>query len=75
MQDNLNYTFSGKLKTLSFIMMAIGVVAIAVGFATNHEQTWANLMHNNFLFSYDSIRCLVFLCNYNMLQKWDGAYI
>ncbi|MBS1763782.1 MAG: quinol:cytochrome C oxidoreductase [Bacteroidetes bacterium] len=50
MQDNLKYTFSGKLKTLSFIMMAIGAIAIAAGFATNHEQTWANIMHNNFYF-------------------------
>ncbi len=50
MQNNLNYTFPNKLKTLSFIMMAIGAVAIAAGFATHHEQTWANIMHNNFYF-------------------------
>lgn len=50
MQDNLTYTFSSKLKTLSFILMAIGAISIGISFATNPDQTWANLMHNNFYF-------------------------
>jgi hypothetical protein len=50
MQDHLQYTFTGKIKTMSFILMAIGVVTIGINFATHYEQTWANIMHDNFYF-------------------------
>ncbi len=50
MQDQLTYTFSSKLKTFSFILMAIGLVSIGISLATHHEQTWSNIMHNNFYF-------------------------
>ena len=32
------------------MLMAIGLVSIGMGFAMHHEQTWANIMHNNFYF-------------------------
>lgn len=50
MQDHLQFTFGGKAKTTSFILMAIGIVTIGISFATGYEQTWSNLMHANFYF-------------------------
>ncbi len=44
------YEFTQRNKTIAIGMMAIGVIAIAMQFATHHEQTWANLLMNNFMF-------------------------
>lgn len=45
---NAMYTFSSKAKMLCYILIAIGVISIAVSFATGYEQTWPNLLHGNF---------------------------
>ena len=38
------FEFSGKAKTLSIAAIIIGVVCVGIGFATNTERTWANLL-------------------------------
>ena len=45
------YTLTKNNKAVSFVLMAIGVIAIAYGFATDVTRTWASLLHNNFYFT------------------------
>jgi len=35
---------------VAMVMMAIGLISIIAQFVTHHEQTWANLLWNNFIF-------------------------
>src|SRR3546814_13397356 len=47
--QNEQYEFSGKTRTISLVMVAIGLVCVAVGFITGDtERTWANLLLNNY---------------------------
>lgn len=38
------------LKTLSFVLIAIGAAALAVGFFTDPQRAWVNLLLNNYYF-------------------------
>lgn len=44
------YEFTSRSKTISFVLMAIGVLAIIASFATHSHQAWSNLLWNNFYF-------------------------
>ena len=44
------YEFTSRNKLVAMVMIAIGLLSVIVQFATHHEQTWANLLWNNFLF-------------------------
>lgn len=44
------YDFTSRNKMIAIIMIVIGVIAVAAQFLTHHEQTWANLLWNNFIF-------------------------
>ncbi|MBK7964701.1 MAG: hypothetical protein IPK10_04985 [Bacteroidetes bacterium] len=44
------YDFTSKNKMYAIAMIVIGIVSIAAQFMTHHEQTWANLLWNNFIF-------------------------
>ena len=44
------YTFTSRNKMIAMVMMAIGLISIIAQFVTHHEQTWANLLWNNFIF-------------------------
>jgi len=44
------FTFSPKLRNITFGMMLVGVVAIAIGFVTDPSRAWANLLLNNYYF-------------------------
>lgn len=41
---------SRKLKIATFVLMAVGVVTLTVGFIVSPQQTWANFLLNNFYF-------------------------
>jgi hypothetical protein len=45
------YTLTRNNKIISMILMAIGVIAIGTGFATDPTRAWASLLHNNFYFT------------------------
>ena len=76
MQDHLNYTFSGKLKTISLVMMAIGVVTVGISFATHYEQTWSNIMHSNFYFMAIALGGLFFYAvQYAASVSWSVSVI
>ncbi len=44
------YEFKSRNRMIAGTMIIIGIIAIAAQFATHHEQTWANLLMNNFMF-------------------------
>ena len=43
-----NYSVTKNNKLLSISLIAVGIVGIAYGFATDHTRTWASLLHSNF---------------------------
>jgi len=45
-----NYTLTKNNRTIPLVMIAIGVIAIVVGFMTDPRRAWAVLLHNNFYF-------------------------
>jgi hypothetical protein len=50
----MEFTFSSKTKTFSLILMAIGVVSLAINFLTDHSDHhnmfWSNILFNGFFF-------------------------
>lgn len=44
------YEFTGRNKTISFVLMAIGIISIIASFVTHSHQAWSNLLWNNFYF-------------------------
>lgn len=45
------FEFSGKLKTISIVAIAVGLAAIAFGLMTNTERTFANLLLMGYYFA------------------------
>jgi hypothetical protein len=45
------YELTRNNKVIPMVMIAIGVIAIIVGFMTDKTRTWATLLHNNFYFT------------------------
>src|SRR3954462_11420090 len=45
------YELTKNNKLIPMIMMAVGVIAIVIGFMTDVTRTWATLLHNNFYFT------------------------
>jgi hypothetical protein len=82
------FQFPAKLKTLSYILIAIGVAAIAYGFisAGGHEaadhghghenRPWASLLINNFFFLGISLGALFFLAiQYAANVGWSAGIL
>ena len=50
----MEFKFTGKAKTLSYVLMAVGLVSIILGFITDqsehHQHWWANFLVNGFFF-------------------------
>ncbi|MBC8464394.1 MAG: quinol:cytochrome C oxidoreductase [Bacteroidetes bacterium] len=44
------YTVAKNTKTISFALMAIGLIALIYGFATDAHRAWPSLMINNYFF-------------------------
>lgn len=51
---NLNYNFTKNSRILTYILMAIGILALIYGFITDHEthstRVWSNILVNSFFF-------------------------
>ena len=45
------YELTRNNKIIPIVMMAIGVVAVVVGFMTDSTRAWAALLHNDFYFT------------------------
>lgn len=46
----MNYNFTKNNKTIAIALMAIGLVAIVIGFNSDPHRTWSSLLVNNFYF-------------------------
>ncbi len=61
----MEYTFPSKLKITTFVMMAIGLIGLIYGFATDgtdhHTRFWANILINTFFFLAIALGALFFL--------------
>ena len=44
------YTVAKNTKTISFALMAIGIIALIFGFTTDAHRAWPSLMINNYFF-------------------------
>ncbi len=49
-KSTMPYEFTSRNKMIAIVMIVIGLVSVIAQFATHHEQTWANLLWNNFIF-------------------------
>lgn len=61
----MEYNFPSRLKLTTFVLMAIGLIAMMVGFMTDqsehHTRFWANIMVNGFFFLAIGLGALFFL--------------
>jgi len=46
----MNYTFAGRTKMLTLVLMGLGLAASVYGFIVTPERAWANLLLNGFFF-------------------------
>lgn len=60
----MEFSFTGRAKTLTMVLMAIGVIALIGGFITDHsdhhQRWWANLLINGFFFFAIALGALFF---------------
>lgn len=57
----MTYIFSHTQRITSFVLMAIGAIAIIAGFATESHQAWSNLLWSAFFFTVISLAGTFFL--------------
>ena len=57
----MNYTFGGKTKILSIVLMVVGLAAIIYGAVATPERLLPNLLLNGFLFTAIAIAGTVFV--------------
>jgi hypothetical protein len=75
---NLNYTFTSKGKTISFALMAIGLIGLIYGFMTDHDthgtRVWANILINSFFFLGMAVAATFMIAvNYAAEAAWGVA--
>jgi hypothetical protein len=71
------FEFTGKAKTWSLVMIAVGVIGILFGFLTNHgERTFANLLLMSYYFAGVCIAA-VFFCalQYVSQSGWSASIL
>ena len=60
----MEFKFEGRLKLVTQVLMAIGVVALVGGFLTDHsdhhQRFWANLLINGFFYFTMALAALFF---------------
>lgn len=70
----MNYTFGGKTKNLTIILMVIGVAAIIYGGVVTPERLLPNLLLNAFIFTAISVAGTVFIAvHYAGQGGWYAA--
>jgi hypothetical protein len=70
-----NFTFSPTLRYITYGLMLIGIVAIVVGFLSDTDRIWANLLLNNFFFLSLAIGASFFLALQYIAQAgWASAF-
>ena len=74
----MEFKFEGRVRTLSWVLMAIGAVALVGGFLTDHtdhhQRWWANLLVNSFFWFSISLAGLFFYAlNYAVEAAWSAV--
>jgi hypothetical protein len=70
-----NYTVSPKLKYISFALIAVGVIALGIGFSTGLERAWANVLINSYYFLSLAIGASFFLAIQYITQSgWSAMF-
>jgi len=70
-----NYTVSPKLKYISFALIAVGVIALGIGFSTGVERAWANVLINSYYFLSLAIGASFFLAIQYITQSgWSAMF-
>jgi hypothetical protein len=72
------YTFSGKEKTTSFVLMGIGVIALMVGlFSTDISSTrfWANILLEGLFFTFIALGAVFFMSLQYVAQAGWGIVV
>lgn len=68
------YTFSKNTKLITYVLMAIGAIALGYGFATDAHRTWPNLLASNFFFLAIALASLFFMAlQYVTEAGWSAA--
>ncbi len=69
------FQFSNRLKTACIILIAIGLISLVYGFFTAAQQTWANILLNNYYFVSLSIGAAFFLALQYITQSgWSAMF-
>ena len=74
----MNFRFEGRAKTLTYVLMGIGVVALASGFlfddSHGHQRFWANLLVNGFFYFSLALGALFFYAlQYATESGWSAV--
>jgi hypothetical protein len=73
----MEFKFEGRARTLSWVLMGVGAVALVGGFLTDHtdhhQRWWANLLVNSFFWFSISLAGLFFYAlNYAVEAAWSA---
>ena len=73
----MEFKFEGRVRTLTWVLMAIGAVALVGGFLTDHtdhhQRWWANLLVNSFFWFSIALAGLFFYAlNYAVEAAWSA---
>lgn len=72
--DN-TFTFSSRMKILSFVLIFIGVCSVSIGFALNPARTWANFLIGNYFFISITVGATFFMAIQNITQAgWSSMF-
>lgn len=70
------FTFSSKARNLTLALLAVGVIAVAVGFIYDADRAWASLLHNAFYFTAIALCGLFFVAIQYVAQAgWAIGFI
>lgn len=69
------FVVPGKLRNITFGLIAVGLISFIVGFVTDHERAWANYLLNNFYFVSIAIGAAFFISLQYITQSgWSAAF-
>ncbi|MCX6273983.1 MAG: quinol:cytochrome C oxidoreductase [Bacteroidetes bacterium] len=69
--SNRKYELTRNNKIIPIVMMAIGVIAVVMGFMTDKTRAWAVLLHNDFYFTAMALASAFFIAfNYAAQAGW-----
>lgn len=69
------FKFEPKLRYATYALMGIGIIAIAIGFVSDPQRGWVNLLVNNFYFLSLAIGASFFLALQYITQAgWSSAF-